>query len=629
MADKLQLLKRYWNHTSFRPCQEEIIDSVLAGRDTLALLPTGGGKSLCYQLPTLMMDGTCLVVSPLIALMKDQVQQLNERHIKAACLYAGQSPNEIFTVLNNAVGGQLKFLYVSPERLRSRMFIEHFRGMKVCLIAVDEAHCISQWGYDFRPPYLQLADIRQYKPTVPVIALTATATARVVDDICARLQMRQCQVFRTSFARPNLAYVVEHTADKQAALLRLCRRSGGCGIVYVGSRRRAETVADYLNSNALPAIYYHAGLTSAERDLRQAMWMKGECRIIVATNAFGMGIDKSDVRFVAHLDVPSSVESYFQEAGRAGRDGKAARAVLFCDDGDIKWLGKNFETDYPPLEHVRNAYRALCNYYRLPMGSGADLRYDFDIKAICNVYHQPLREFYACCQILEREGLVALTDVDGHSSNLFIPIGRDELYRFQVDHMVLGDMLQAIIRLYPGIFTESTPIDEKRIASRCYLDAKDVRQRLAKMNDMHIVDYTPSTDKPQIVFCSERVDERSIYLAGQNYDALKEAARFRLEAMAQYVSNDHECRSRQLLAYFGEVDGVVDCGQCDVCLRHLHVDDDVEQAVLQAVAQGRQSVVGLCEMLAEQNYIGVEDAVRRLLDCGSLQLDKNLFLSLS
>ena len=629
MADKLQLLKRYWNHTSFRPCQEEIIDSVLAGRDVLALLPTGGGKSLCYQLPALMMEGLCLVVSPLIALMKDQAQQLNNRHIKAACLYAGQSSNEMFTVLNNAVGGQLKFLYVSPERLRNRMFIEHFRSMKVCLIAVDEAHCISQWGYDFRPPYLQLADIRQYKPSATMIALTATATAKVVEDICLRLQMRQCQVFRTSFARPNLAYIVEHAADKQAALVRLCRRSGGCGIVYVGSRKRAESVAEYLNSNALPATYYHAGLTPVERDQRQSLWMNGERRIIVATNAFGMGIDKPDVRFVAHLDVPSSVESYFQEAGRAGRDGQASRAVLFCDDGDLKWLDKSFSTDFPPLEHIRNAYRALCNYYRLPMGSGADMRFDFDIKAVCDTYHQPAREFYACCQILEREGLIAMTDSDAMYSSLYIPLERDELYCFQVDHMVLGDMLQAVIRLYPGLFTERTPIDEKRIASRCYLDAKEVRQRLMKMHEMHIVEYIPSTDKPQIVFCSERVDERSIYLAGQNYDALKMAARERLEAMVQYVKNDQVCRSRQLLAYFGETRGVADCGCCDVCLGHLHADDDVERAVLQAVAQGRHSVVGLCEMLAEQNYIGVEDAVRRLLDNGSIQLDKNLFLSLS
>ena len=630
MADKLQLLKRYWHYTTFRPSQEEIIDSVLAGRDTLALLPTGGGKSLCYQLPTMMMEGLCLVVSPLIALMKDQVQHLNDRHIKAACLYAGQSSNEIFTVLNNAVSGGLKFLYVSPERLLNRMFIEHFRSMKVCLIVVDEAHCISQWGYDFRPPYLQIAEIRQYKPFVPLIALTATATAGVIEDICQRLQLRQCQMFHTSYARPNLIYSVDHTADKLTALLRVCRRCGeGSGIVYVGSRKRTESVATFLNANGLAAVFYHAGLTTRERDVRQGQWMEGKFGIIVATNAFGMGIDKADVRYVVHMDMPSSVEAYFQEAGRAGRDGAEARAVLLYDDGDLNRMTQNFDTDYPPLSHVRNAYRALCNYYRLPIGSGADSRHEFDIKAICDSYRLPMREFYNSCLVLEREGLVRLDDGESRFSTIYIPLGRDELYRFQLNHMLLGELLQMLIRLYPGISTEHIPIDEKHIASRCMLDEKEVRQRLVKMHDMHVVEYRPASDRPQIVFCTERIDENSIHLGGQNYDELKAAARDRLEAMKSYVTNDKVCRHRQLLAYFGETDDVTDCGRCDVCMRQRSNDADVEQAVLQAVARGGMSVAGLCEELADQNYIGVEEAVRQLLDRGELQLDKNLFLSLS
>lgn len=630
MADKLQLLKRYWHHTAFRPSQEEIIDSVLAGRDTLAMLPTGGGKSLCYQLPTLMMDGLCLVVSPLIALMKDQVQQLNNRHIKAACLYAGQSSGEMFTVLNNAVGGQLKFLYVSPERLGSRKFIEHFRSMKVCLIAVDEAHCVSQWGYDFRPPYLQIAEIRQYKPSVPMIALTATATAVVIEDICLRLQLSQCRIFRNSFARPNLTYSVVHTADKLTFLLRECRRCGeGSGIVYVGSRKRAESVAAFLNANGLAATYYHAGLTTRERDLRQEQWMKGACGIIVATNAFGMGIDKADVRYVVHMDIPSTIESYFQEAGRAGRDGEDARAVLLFDERDLERLKHDFDTDNPPLSHVRNAYRALCNYYRLPMGSGADSHYDFDIKAICEMYRLPMREFYSCCQILEREGLVLFEDGESRFSTLYMPVSREELYRFQVNHMMLGELLQTLIRLYPGLSTESVPIDEKRVASHCMLNEKEVRQRLVKMHEMHVVEYKQATDKPQVIFCTERIDENSIHLGVQNYDRLKAAARERLEAMLRYVTNDKVCRSKQLLSYFGETDGVADCGRCDVCTRQVYTDSDVEQAVLQAVAHGGMSVAGLCEELADRNYIGVENVVRQLLDRGELQLDKNLFLRLS
>ena len=627
MPDKKQLLERYWHNKAFRPCQEEIIDSVLQGRDTLALLPTGGGKSLCYQLPTLMMDGMCLVVSPLISLMKDQVQQLNSRHLSAACLYAGLGGSEVMAVLNNAVCGRLKFLYVSPERLRTRVFIEHFRRMKVSLIAVDEAHCVSQWGYDFRPPYLQIAEIRQYQPSATMVALTATATPAVVEDIVHQLQMRSCQVFRTSFARPNVTYSVVHTGDKKQRLLRVCQSEEGSGIVYCGSRRGCESVSAFLGANGVSASYYHAGLTPAERDRRQEMWMKGECRVMVATSAFGMGIDKAEVRFVVHIEAPSSLEAYFQEAGRVGRDGNAARAILLCSDDAARRLDESLAVEFPPVKHIRNAYKALCNYYRIPMGSGGESSHEFKKKEICSMYNLDMREFYSCCRFLEREGLIALDDADKRQSTLLIPVSRDELYRFQVDHMRSGDMLQNIIRLYPGLFLSRIPIDERRIASRSMSDAGEVRRILMELNEMHVVEYHPASDKPSITFTSERVDENAIYFGEQNYYGLLDAARRRVDAVKAYLSNDKECRSRQLLAYFGE--SAEDCGRCDVCMARKQSDVDVEQAVVQAVSQTKLTVSGLCELLGEQNIMGVEEAVRDLLDRGELHLDRNLLLSLS
>ena len=630
MADKRQLLRHYWHHTAFRPCQEEIIDSLLQGRDVFALMPTGGGKSLCYQLPPLLMDGLCLVVTPLIALMKDQVQNLNERHMHAACLHSGLSAAAASAVLNNALSGTLKYLYVSPERLQQRMFIEYFRRMKVCLIAVDEAHCVSQWGYDFRPPYLQIADIRQYHPNTPMVALTATATPAVVADVCQHLRLRDPKIFRTGFDRPNLAYIVSRTGDKISRLVRVCRScTEGSMVVYVGSRRRAESIAATLQGQGVKAVYYHAGLTSSERDRRQSLWMDGTCRVMVATNAFGMGIDKADVRYVVHADAPASLEAYYQEAGRAGRDGRPAKAVLLCDDSDLCRLDDGYMVDYPPVAHIRNAYRAICNYYRVPVGGGQEITVDFEMEAICRMYNLDVREFFSCCRFLEKQGLISINSEGSPVSYLYIPVSRDELYRFQVDHMRMGDLLMSAIRLYPGLFTERTPIDEARLASHSLIDAKEVRLMLVKMNDMHVVEYQPRTNAEQLVFCSERVDERTIAIDAMSYDALKSAARARLDAMIGYMTSDSPCRSRQLRAYFGEVDGVEDCGQCDVCLRRSQAELDVEQAVRQAVAQGRLTVGALCEVLGEQNYVGVEAVVRRMLDGGELQLDKNLFLRLS
>ena len=625
MPDKYALLKRYWGYDSFRPKQEEIVDSVSQGHDTLALLPTGGGKSLCYQLPALLREGVCLVVSPLVALMKDQVQQLNNRHLKAACLVAGMSSNESTAVLYNAMAGSLKFLYVSPERLRQRRFVEHFRRMKVALIAVDEAHCISQWGYDFRPPYLQIADVRQYHPEVPLIALTATATAAVQDDIRRLLLMRDCRTFQTSFLRPNLAYSVKHCGDKRRELLRLMPRLDGCGIIYVRSRRQTQEVAQLLTANGREATFYHAGLTTAERDQRQQRWMEGRCQVMVATNAFGMGVDKPDVRFVIHLDIPNSLEAYFQEAGRAGRDGSPAEVMMLCEPADLSKLRHDFGVDFPSLKYIRNAYRALCNYYKLPMGSGADSRFDFDVEAVCSTYNLKVREFFSACQHLEREGLIALPDREDSTSTLFIPVARDELYRFQVDHAVLGNLLQALVRLYPGLFMEATPVDESKVASRCLMDPADVVRMLTQMHEMHIVEYHPRPTKPQIVFLMERIDERNIRLNEQNYDQLKSAAQRRLEAVETYVANDRTCRVRQLLAYFGETTS--DCGRCDVC-RDAHRTEATEADVLACFGAGeRYAVNDLVARLEARGLKDVRALLRQMLDEGALYLDDNLYLA--
>ena len=620
-----QLLHRYWGYDSFRPLQEDIVDAVVQGHDVLALLPTGGGKSLCYQLPALLREGVCLVVSPLIALMKDQVEQLRGRGLKAACLVSGMSSNEVTTVLYNAIAGEVKYLYVSPERLHQRRFIEHLRRMKVALVAVDEAHCVSQWGYDFRPPYLQVAEVRDYHPEAPMIALTATATPAVVNDICLRLKLRDPRRFTASFFRKNLTYRVHYGSDKIRWLVDYISRHEGSGIVYVRNRRLTQTTAELLSTHGIAAVNYHAGLDAKERDHRQALWMQGGCRVMVATNAFGMGIDKPDVRFVVHLAPPDSLEAYFQEAGRAGRDGQPAEAVLLFEEADALHLRQEQTSDYPPVTYIRNAYRALCNYYRLPIGSGADTSHDFELEEICNNYNLQPRMFYSACRTLERAGLISLPEREDLYSTLFIPLGRDELYRFQVEHFAMGNLLQALIRLYPGLFTVATPIEERRVAKSCMLETKEVVELLNQMQAMRVVEYRQRSSKPQIIFVSSRMAERDLLFSDQEQQLLREAAARRLEAMLDYVQNHRVCRSRQLLAYFGEV-GAEDCGGCDVC-RNDAALPPLEEAVRQALSQRKMSVAELCAWLDEKGYREATEEVRLLLDRGKIQMDPNLLLS--
>ena len=624
MADKYQLLKRYWGYSSFRPLQESIIDAAAGGADVLALLPTGGGKSLCYQIPGLLREGLCLVVSPLIALMKDQVQQLRDRHIKAACIVTGMTHNEVTGVLNNAVVGELKFLYVSPERLQMRQFVEHFRRMKVGLIAVDEAHCVSQWGYDFRPPYLQIASIRAYHPAVPLIAVTATATREVADDICRQLHMNDCRRFVGSFVRANLVFSVLHDADKRGRLLHLVRTLPGSGILYVRNRRLTQTYAQMLVDAGISATYYHAGLAPAERDRRQAEWMSGRSRIMVATNAFGMGIDKGDVRFVVHLDLPDSLEAYYQEAGRAGRDGQQAHAVLLCDPSDFERLARDFDADHPSLRFVRNVYRALCNYYRMPVGGGGDERHDFDMARICSVYNFAPRMFYSACRYLEREGLVSIPEREATVSTLYIPLRRDELYRYQVNHQAQGDLLMALLRMYPGLMNGAVNIDERKIAAKVFGDAGYVSGMLAALDAAHVVEYRPVPTEPQIIFTQGRVDESLIGRSDRDYATLVDAALRRRKAMENYALDDSLCRCRQMVRYFG-VDDVADCGVCDVCRKGGDATD-VKGKVRELLRSHTMTVADVAERFSDSE---VQEVLRTMLDCGELYLDKDNFLRLS
>lgn len=560
-----QVLLHYWGYSSFRPVQEDIIRSVLEGRDTLALLPTGGGKSLCFQVPGLMIDGVTLVITPLIALMKDQVENLRKRKISAEAIYSGMTPRETDLAMNHVLHGQIKFLYISPERLLTSRFQTALDHIKVGLIAVDEAHCISQWGYDFRPPYLRIAEIRQRLPGVPVIALTATATKQVVSDIQDKLAFQSSNVFERSFERKNLAYVVFREENKLQRLLKICSNVPGTGIVYVRNRKKTREIAEFLIQNRIRADYYHAGLTPAERERKQDAWKNGTLRIMVSTNAFGMGIDKPDVRFVVHLDLPESPEAYFQEAGRAGRDEKKAYAVLLYEEADILDARHNIELSFPAVEIIRNVYRALGNYYSLIPGTGRDLVAEFDLADFCNNYHfKPVVVFNAL-HFLEREGYIALNAAFETNSKLLFNIQKDKLYQFQVENAFWDPLIKTVLRSYGGVFTEPVAINEQELAQRLSVSREVVVSWLHQLHKLEVLTYIPQTDKPRLTFSSELVKASDLTISPQIYDErLKEALR-RLEAVISYAGSSSHCRSQLLIKYFGQTD-TRRCGICDVCL---------------------------------------------------------------
>lgn len=590
METKLQsVLLKYWGFSAFRPLQEEIIRSVLNGHDTLALLPTGGGKSLCYQVPAMVTDGICIVVTPLVALMKDQVQGLKNKEIKAVAIYYGLSSREIDVAIDNCVYGDYKFLYLSPERLTTDIIRSRISKMKVSLLAVDEAHCISQWGYDFRPPYLRIAEIRELIPETPVLALTATATTRVIEDIQQKLSFSNQQVFRKSFERKNLAYMVFHEENKNGRLLQICHKQQGSGIVYVRSRKKTREVADFLKQAGIAADYYHAGLTSMERDLKQNAWMKERTRVIVSTNAFGMGIDKPNVRFVVHLDLPDSPEAYFQEAGRGGRDGNKSFAVLLVNQSDIIDLKKHHEQGFPGLSFIKKTYNSLGNYFQLAVGSGKDQSMAFDITKFSSNYNlNPLLVFNAL-KFLEKEGYIGISEALSNPSRIMFVQNKEELYRFQVANPAYDGLIKTILRSYAGLFTEFVKINESELSRRLGMPVEKLVKTLEELHQKKILQYEKQNQKPLISWVEERLDMTHLQISKETYRERKQFAAGRMQAMIDYVTSGSTCRSTFLLSYFGEYQ-TRRCGQCDVCLERNRLDvSDFEYEQLLEMIQKRLS----------------------------------------
>jgi ATP-dependent DNA helicase RecQ len=565
-----QILVKYWGYSSFRPMQEEIITSVIEGNDTLALMPTGGGKSLCYQVPGLAMDGICLVISPLIALMRDQVDRLKNLGIKAFALYSGMHYSEIEVAINNAAYGDAKFLYVSPERVSSINFRESLKQMNVNLIAVDEAHCISQWGYDFRPPYLKIAEIRPYFPNTPILAVTASATPEVIVDIQQKLLFKNPNVIKQSFERKNLVYVVYDEEDKQGRLLKIINKVQGPAIVYSGSRRKTFEIAKFLTQNGISADYYHAGLEPKKKEEKQKLWMNGSIRVIVATNAFGLGIDKPDVRLVAHMDLPNNIEAYFQEAGRAGRDGKKAFAVLLYHQSDLLDLSKQLQDSYPEIDTIKSVYQALGNYLKLALGSGKNLSFDFDLIEFCNSYGLKPIIAYNSLKFLEKEGYLVLSEGMHFPAKIFVKMQGEDLYRFRVENPSFDGFIKLILRTYTGLFSQYVIINEKDLAKRAGMKLEQVFSNLQLLHKLGVFIFVPQKDKPQVVLTEERLDKGDIYISQENYSLRKRAAQKRLDAIKAYVTSTNKCRNQFLLGYFGE-SNTKRCGHCDFCIERNKV----------------------------------------------------------
>ena len=569
MISYQEILKQYWGYDDFRGIQREIIESIGSGHDTLGLMPTGGGKSITFQVPALCQDGTCIVITPLIALMKDQVDHLRRRGIRAAAIYSGLTREEIVITLENCIFGDIRILYVSPERLASDLFQTKLRHMRVSFITVDEAHCIPQWGYDFRPSYLQIAQIRKLVPNAPVLALTATATPAVVQDIQQKLSQKDTNfnVFRMSFERKNLAYVVRHAPDKREQLIHILESVKGSAIVYARSRRRTKEYAELLTEAGISATFYHAGLDSAVKDERQRGWQQDKIRVMVATNAFGMGIDKPDVRLVIHIDCPDSIEAYFQEAGRAGRDGRKAYAVLLYNDADQRKLEKRIADTFPEKDYIRKVYEHLAYFYQVGVGSGYNHIFEFNIDQFCHTFrHFPIQAD-AALKILDRAGYIEYTEEQDNQARVMFTIGRDDLYRLENTSPNEEKVITAMLRNYGGLFTDYNFIDESFIAQQTQLEPQQVYMTLKGLSQRHILHFIPQKKTPYIRYTQRRENMEHVQIPPSVYEERKAQFEERIHAMINYAKDDAVCRSRQLLRYFGE-ENDHDCRQCDVCLSH-------------------------------------------------------------
>lgn len=644
MSDKYrQILKQYWGYDDFRGIQREIIESIGNGHDTLGLMPTGGGKSITFQVPALCSNGTCIVITPLIALMKDQVQNLRRRGIQASAIYSGLSHEEIVTTLENCILGNTKILYVSPERLSSELFRTKLRHMRVSIITVDEAHCISQWGYDFRPSYLRIADIRRDHPDVPVLALTATATPAVVQDIQDRLTLSSSKsekpglsetarfnVFRMSFERKNLAYIVRHAPDKRQQLIHILNSVAGCAIVYARSRRRTKEVTELLSEAGISATFFHAGLDQATKDERQRDWQQDKIRVMVATNAFGMGIDKPDVRLVIHIDCPDSIEAYFQEAGRAGRDGQKAYAVLLYNEGDRRKLSKRINDTFPDKDYIKKVYEHLAYYYQVGVGSGFHATFEFNIDDFCHKFHHFPIQVDSALKILNRAGYIEYTEEQDNQARVMFTVTRNELYRLEGNSPDEDRVITALLRNYGGLFVDFNFIDESFIASQCALQPQQVYLILKSLSQKHILHFIPQKKTPYVRYLQRREDMDHVQIPPSVYEERKVLFQERIQAMINYATCDNICRSRQLLRYFGEADSH-DCRQCDVCLDHTngHASESTlspeANAILELLADGKAHPItilnsiqlptgkldAILDYLLREEYICQEDGFLR------------------
>ena len=624
-----EILKQYWGYDSFRDLQEEIITSIGEGKDTLGLMPTGGGKSITFQVPALAQSGLCIVITPLIALMKDQVQNLRKRGIKALAIYSGMTRQEIVTALENCIFGDYKFLYISPERLDTEIFRIKLRSMKVSMITVDESHCISQWGYDFRPAYLKIAEIRELLPGVPVLALTATATPEVVKDIQSRLNFREENVFRMSFERKNLAYIVRKTDNKTGELLHILKRIDGSAIIYVRNRRRTKEITELLMQEGITADFYHAGLDNAVKDLRQKRWQNGEIRVMVATNAFGMGIDKPDVRIVLHIDLPDSPEAYFQEAGRAGRDGLKAYAVILYAKSDKMTLHKRVADTFPEKEYILQVYEHLQYYYQMAMGDGFQCIREFNLEEFCRKFKYFPVPVDSALKILTQAGYLEYTDEQDNASRILFTIRRDELYKLREMGTEAETLIQTILRSYTGVFTDYAYISEDTLAIRTGLTRQQIYNILVTLTKRRIVDYIPHKKTPYIIYTRERLELRYLHIPASAYEERKAQYEARIKAMEEYVTSESVCRSRMLLRYFGEKNEH-NCKQCDVCLNRHETDclpedsfREMRKQILELLARKSLPPAGIANAI-EAEREDISRVIQYLLEEGELKMQDGM-----